>query len=69
MQPGIQVPAQVERVMVATGARTVVRQLTPSGVGTIASLYVADWVDDGRWYAYRFTSLPSTLFVVSGVVR
>ena len=69
VQPGIQVPAQVERVMVATGARTVVRQLTPSGVGTIASLYVADWVDDGRWYAYRFTSLPSTLFVVSGVVR
>jgi dipeptidyl aminopeptidase/acylaminoacyl peptidase len=69
VQSGIHVPAQVERVVLATGARTVVRQLTPSGVGTVASLYVADWVDDGRWYAYRFTSLPSTLFVVSSVVR
>jgi hypothetical protein len=67
VQSGIQAPAQVERVVLATGARTVVRQLTPTGVGTVASLYVADWVDDGRWYAYRFTSLPSTLFVVSGV--
>lgn len=69
VQSGIQVPAQVERVVLATGARTFVRQLTPSGVGTVTSLYVADWVDDGRWYAYRFTSLPSTLFVVSGGVR
>ncbi len=69
VQSGIQVPAHVERVVLATGARTIVRELTPSGVGTVTSLYVADWVDDGRWYAYRFTSLPSTLFVVSGGVR
>jgi len=69
VQSGIQAPAQVERVVLATGARTVARQLTPSGAGTVTSLYVADWVDDGRWYAYRFTSLPSTLFVVSGGVR
>lgn len=69
VQSGIQVPAHVERVVLATGARTVVRELTPSGVATVTSLYVADWVDDGRWYAYRFTSLPSTLFVVSGGVR
>jgi len=69
VQSGIQVPAHVERVVLATGARTVVRDLIPSGVGTVTSLYVADWVDDGRWYAYRFTSLPSTLFVVNGGVR
>jgi hypothetical protein len=69
VQSGIQVPAHVERVVLSTGARTAVRELIPSGVGTVASLYVAAWVNDGRWYAYRFTSLPSTLFVVSGVVR
>jgi hypothetical protein len=69
VQSGIQVPAQVERVVLATGARTFVRQLAPSGVGTVTSLYVADWVDDGRWYAYRFTSLPLDAFVVSGGVR
>ena len=28
-----------------------------------------DWVDDGRWYAYYYTSLPSTLFVVSGAIH
>lgn len=69
VQSGIQMPARVERVVLATGARTVARELTPSGAQTVTSLYVADWVDDGRGYAYRFTSLPSTLFVVSGAVR
>lgn len=69
VQQGIQAPARVERLVLTTGARTTVRELAPSGVGTVASLYVADWVDDGRWYAYRFTSLPSTLFVVKGAVR
>jgi eukaryotic-like serine/threonine-protein kinase len=69
VQSGIQAPAHVERIVLATGARTVVRELSPSDAGTVTSLYVADWVDDGRWYAYRFTSLPSTLFVVSGTVR
>ena len=69
VQHGIQMPVSVERVVLATGARSVVRQLTPSGVSAIASLHVEDWVDDGRWYAYRFTSLPSTLFVVNGAMR
>ena len=32
-------------------------------------IYVTDWVDDGRWYVYNYTSLPSTLFVVSGAMR
>ena len=69
VQQGFQVPASVERVALATGARTVVRQLAPEGVGADRRLYVMDWVDDGRWYAYYYTSLPSTLFVVSGAIR
>ena len=39
------------------------------GRGRIAALYVTDWVDDGRRYAYDYTSLPSTLFVVSGAIQ
>ena len=45
---------------------TNLRTLMPDGAGTITALYVMDWVDDGRWYAYYFTSLPSTLFIVDG---
>ena len=69
VQQGFQVPANVERVALATGVRSIVRQLQPEGVGAIAALYVTDWVDDGRWYAYYYLSLPSTLFVVSGAIQ
>ena len=69
VQQGFQAPANVERVALATGVRSLVRQLQPEGVGAIAALYVMDWVDDGRWYAYYYTSLPSTLFVVSGAIQ
>ena len=69
VQQGFQAPANVVRVALATGVRSTVRQLHPEGVGAIAALYVMDWVDDGRWYAYYYTSLPSTLFVVSGAIQ
>ena len=69
VQQGFQSPAKVERVALATGVRTIARQLQPEGVGAIAALYVMDWVDDGRWYAYYYTSLPSTLFVVNGAIQ
>ena len=64
VQRGFQAPATIERVTLSTGERVAVRTLTPDGVGTITALYVMDWVEDGRWYAYYYTSLPSTLFVV-----
>ncbi len=69
VQQGFQLPANVERVALATGVRTIARQLQPEGVGAITALYVMDWVDEGRWYAYYYTSLPSTLFVVSGAIQ
>lgn len=68
VQHGLDVPARVERVDLDTGARVLVRELAPEGVDAVAALYVTDWVDDGRWYAYNYTSLPSTLFVVSGAI-
>ena len=69
VQRGFTMPASVERVVLATGVRTTVRQLAPEGVTDITALYVMDWVDDGRWYAYYYTSLPSTLFVVNGAIH
>ena len=56
-------------VALETGARSVVRRIAPEGVSSITALYVMDWVADGRWYAYYYTSLPSTLFVVSGAIH
>jgi len=69
VQQGFQAPATVERVALETGAREVVRTIAPEGGSSITALYVMDWVDDGRWYAYYYTSLPSTLFVVSGAIH
>ena len=69
VQQGVQSPAVVERVALETGARSVVRRIAPEGVSSITALYVMDWVADGRWYAYYYTSLPSTLFVVSGAIH
>jgi dipeptidyl aminopeptidase/acylaminoacyl peptidase len=66
VQQGFDVPARVEQVDLVIGTRSVVRQLTPEGVGAIATVHVIDWVDEGRWYAYNYTTVPSTLFVVDG---
>jgi hypothetical protein len=68
VQRGLEVPAIVERVDLASGARTVVGRLSPEGMSGLAMIYVMAWADDGRWYAYNYTSIPSTLFVVSGAV-
>jgi hypothetical protein len=35
-------------------------------VGPITTLYVTDWIDDGRGFVYNYTTQPSTLFVVKG---
>jgi eukaryotic-like serine/threonine-protein kinase len=69
VQQGFQAPATVERIELATGRRSSVGRLAPEGVGAITALYVMDWADDGRSYAYYFTSLPSTLFEVRGGIR
>jgi len=67
VQRGTEVPALVERVDLATGARTPSRTLVPAGVDAAATVLVADWVSDGQWYAYNYTHSPSVLFVVTGV--
>ena len=66
VQRGVEVPAAIERVDLATGQRTLVHQMAQEGLGSITQISVTDWVDDGRWYAYNYTTIPSALFVVSG---
>jgi eukaryotic-like serine/threonine-protein kinase len=68
VQQGGDVPARIERVDLASGARSAVREIAPEGVGALATLLVTDWVDEGRWYAYNYTTVPSTLFVVTGAL-
>lgn len=69
VQGGFDVPARIERVPLLGGPRRLVQDVTPQGVGGLASIYVTDWIDDGRLYAYNYTVVPSTLFVVSGATR
>lgn len=59
-------PATVDRVDLASGTRISALQLEPEGRDRYTSLLVADWVDDGRWYVYNYTTVPSVLFVVTG---
>lgn len=66
LQRGFDVPVEIARVDLATGARVSAGSLAPEGVGAPATVLVADWQDDGRAYAYNYTSVPSVLFVVTG---
>jgi hypothetical protein len=66
VQHGLDAPAIVERVDLTSGARTTVGQVSAEGVASITQINIKAWVDDGRWYAYNYTIVPSTLFVVSG---
>ncbi len=68
VQHGHDVPTRVERVDLRSGARATVHEIVPEGIGALATLMVTDWVDEGRWYAYNYTTVPSTLFVVTGAV-
>jgi Tol biopolymer transport system component len=65
VQRDLGAPARVERVALATGQRSVAGEVTPEGVAAVTQINVKAWAEDGRWYAYNYTTLPSTLFVVA----
>ncbi len=66
LQRGFEVPVRVERVALATDQRTLAMTIAPEGVADPATVTVVDWVDDGRAYAYNYSTTPSVLFVVTG---
>jgi Tol biopolymer transport system component len=69
VQRSLDSPAIVERVDLETGQRRQVGKVGPAGLGSVAMLYLVEWADEGSAYVYNYTSLPSTLFVVSGAAR
>jgi eukaryotic-like serine/threonine-protein kinase len=69
VQRGTDVPAIVDRIDLRSGTRETVRQLVPSDVSSLSAISISDWIDDGRGYAYTYTSLTSTLFLVSGALN
>lgn len=61
------VPFRLERVDVATGKRTLFKELMPPdrvGVSTVGNF--VNLVSDGRYYAYTYGKNVSTLYVVTG---
>jgi Tol biopolymer transport system component len=69
VQRGLDSPAHVERVDLDSGQRRPVGKVGPAGLGSVALLSIVEWSDEGDSYVYNYTSLPSTLFVVSGVTK
>ena len=66
VQHGYEAPAAVEQIVLASGARTTVATLASGEFGSLTSVIVAAWSDDGSAYAYNYTTFPSILFVVRG---
>jgi Tol biopolymer transport system component len=69
VQRGREVPAIVDRVTLTTGARATVREIAPADVASLSAIFVSDWIDEGRGYAYNYTSVTSTLFLVNGAMH
>src|SRR5262249_29740470 len=67
VQRGTDVPAIVDRLDLRGGTRETIKQLAPTDISSLSAVSIADWIDDGQGYAYTYTSLTSTLFLVSGV--
>jgi hypothetical protein len=66
---GVTIPARVERVDVATGARTLIKELAPPDRAGVNVIVPSQWIEDGRGYVYTYFRELSKLFVVSGVTR
>ncbi|OFW21430.1 MAG: hypothetical protein A3H97_20495 [Acidobacteria bacterium RIFCSPLOWO2_02_FULL_65_29] len=66
VRSGSAVPARVERVDLATGRRTLIRELAPPDRAGLMTVGGISLVDDGRAYAYGYGKHVSRLFVVKG---
>jgi hypothetical protein len=61
------VPMQVFQIDIATGRRTLLREVAPPDLTGVMGVWLNHWVDDGRGYTYTYTRALSKLFVASGV--
>jgi hypothetical protein len=60
-------PARIERVDLTTGARTLLKELSPADPLGVTTVSPSLWRDDGRTYVYSYTRQLDQLFSVSGV--
>ncbi|TAK13580.1 MAG: hypothetical protein EPO35_10200, partial [Acidobacteria bacterium] len=63
------IPAPVERIDLATGARTLIRTVVPPDAAGINRITVTHWDERARAYAYAYTKELTQLFTVTGVIR
>jgi Tol biopolymer transport system component len=66
IRTGNEIPATLDRVDVATGRRTTLRQIGPPDRAGVFTLSVTTVTHDGAQYAYRYQKRLSTMFVVTG---
>ena len=64
-----QIPARFEEVDLATGRRTLVREVAPPDRAGLLLIRVARMYDDGRVYAYGYRKSISRLFTVTGLTK
>jgi hypothetical protein len=60
-------PAQVDRVELATGSRTAWRSFQPADLAGVFGISSVVLAPDGQSYAYTFSSALGTLYLVEGV--
>ncbi|HUL73887.1 MAG TPA: protein kinase [Vicinamibacterales bacterium] len=66
---GFAIPTRIERVDVATGARTPIKELAPPDRAGVNVIVPNQWIEDGRGYVYSYFRELSKLFVASGVTK
>ena len=60
-------PARIDRLDLATGRAEKWRDIAPADATGVISVYGFRIAPDGQHYAYGYTRLLSTLFLVEGV--
>jgi Tol biopolymer transport system component len=63
----LRVPAAIFRIDVATGARTVWKEIAPPDRAGVESIWSLDVTPDGRAYAYSFGRTLSDLYLADGL--
>jgi Tol biopolymer transport system component len=64
---GFVVPARMEQLDLATGRRTVWKELGPADLAGVRAITSIVMTPDARWYAYTYASRLSNLYLVEGL--
>jgi eukaryotic-like serine/threonine-protein kinase len=69
VQKPAEIPAHLESVNLATGARTLIREVAPPDRAGLVLIRAARVYEDGRVYAYSYTKNIARLFTVTGATE